>query len=882
MPDPKKPSPRAREAQLRAEIARLNKINQALMDRAESGAQVDGSGYNLFHANMTLEDLVRRRTEELQKALQDKENGTLALRGSEDRNRLLIENSPFCIHEADLQGKVTSMNRAGLAMLGLTDESQVRGRPCLDAVDAVDRERIGALLADAYAGKSSHFEFHASGPGAKIFKSCFVPIKNEHGEVVKLMGITEDVSESKRVEQALHGLHKDFVDFLENTRDFVFFKDQNSRIRFCSQTLADITGHRSWRDMIGKHDLEIFPTEIADIYCEEERPVLTEGKTLTNKTDPYYDEQGDLRWMSTNKWPLFGDDKKTVVGLLGISRDITESKKVEEELHKIQRLLNETEQIGKVGGWEFYPSTGKQTWSPELHNILEVGPGFEPTKEKTLELYAPASKPQIEFAMKRAVEQGIPFDLELQVVTAKGKLRTVHVIGKADTALGRVHGFVQDITERKQTEDTLRENEKALAMREREFRTLAENSPDNVARYDRAARILYVNPTMERTLNRPAQSLIGRTPQEIIPGGLFSALQQAILQVGATGESISIEQTIPAGNERPHIHSIYIVAEKSLDGVPLDVLAVGRDISSMKRAEENLRITASVFDSSQEGIAITDAAGKFLDVNPAFTRITGYTREEVLGKNAHMLSSGRHDKAFYLEMWHALKQQGAWRGEIWNRRKSGELYTELLSIAAICDDHGAVQRYVGVFSDISYLKTHEAELSQFANFDVLTGIPNRRLLVDRLSQAIARAKRYGKTLSVCLIDLDGFKQINDIYGHEAGDRLLIEVAHRLQSVLRAEDTLARLGGDEFVVLFNDLAGNTECVQILDRILDMISMPIDIDGHAVTISASIGATFYSANDETGETLLRQADRAMYVAKHGGKARYHFYEPLQDEH
>jgi diguanylate cyclase (GGDEF)-like protein len=231
-------------------------------------------------------------------------------------------------------------------------------------------------------------------------------------------------------------------------------------------------------------------------------------------------------------------------------------------------------------------------------------------------------------------------------------------------------------------------------------------------------------------------------------------------------------------------------------------------------------------------------------------------------------------------MWHALEQQRAWRGEIWNRRKSGELYTELLSIAAICDDQGAVQRYVGVFSDISYLKMHEAELSQFANFDVLTGIPNRRLLVDRLSQSIARAKRYGKTLSVCLIDLDGFKQVNDLYGHEAGDRLLIEVAHRLQGVLRAEDTLARLGGDEFVVLFNDLGGSAECVQILERILDMIVLPIDIDGHAVTISASIGATFYSANDEAGDTLLRHADRAMYVAKKAGKGRFHFYDPEHD--
>jgi diguanylate cyclase (GGDEF)-like protein/PAS domain S-box-containing protein len=269
-----------------------------------------------------------------------------------------------------------------------------------------------------------------------------------------------------------------------------------------------------------------------------------------------------------------------------------------------------------------------------------------------------------------------------------------------------------------------------------------------------------------------------------------------------------------------------------------------------------------------------------LNVNPAFTKITGYAREEVIGKNPKLLSSGRQDKTYYAAMWQALKQKKAWRGEIWNRRKSGEIFAELLSIAAICDDEGRARRYVGVFSDISYLKTHEAELSQVANYDALTGVPNRRLLADRLDQAIARAQRGGRMLFVCYLDLDGFKQVNDQHGHGAGDQLLVEVSRRLQDALRAGDTLARLGGDEFVVLFNDLASEWECCQILDRILEIIALPVVIGSHEVAVSASIGVTFHTSTNEDGDTLLRQADQAMYVAKQSGKSRYHLYDVKHD--
>jgi diguanylate cyclase (GGDEF)-like protein/PAS domain S-box-containing protein len=305
------------------------------------------------------------------------------------------------------------------------------------------------------------------------------------------------------------------------------------------------------------------------------------------------------------------------------------------------------------------------------------------------------------------------------------------------------------------------------------------------------------------------------------------------------------------------------------------------DVTDRRVAEDALRFNASVFDNSQEAILITDANNRITDVNPAFTHITGYRREEVLGKNPKLLSSGRQNRDFYATMWQSMQVNKSWRGEIWNRRKSGDIYAELLSITAICDSDGKVQRHVGVFSDISYIKKHEAELRHVANFDALTGIPNRRLLSDRLQQDIVHAQRNNKILAICYIDIDGFKQVNDSFGHETGDQLLVSITRRLQEVLRSGDTLARLGGDEFVVLFNDLAHEHESLQLLNRVLDTLARPATIGHHDIKVSASLGVTFYPADMEDGDTLLRHADQSMYLAKQTGKNRYHLYDSAKDQ-
>jgi diguanylate cyclase (GGDEF)-like protein/PAS domain S-box-containing protein len=305
------------------------------------------------------------------------------------------------------------------------------------------------------------------------------------------------------------------------------------------------------------------------------------------------------------------------------------------------------------------------------------------------------------------------------------------------------------------------------------------------------------------------------------------------------------------------------------------VLAVARDISERQQAEKGLRLAASVFDSAQEGIVITDAGNHIIDVNAAFVRITGYTRAEVLHQTPRILRSGHHDPAFFDAMWESIVRAGYWQGEVWNRRKDGALYAQRLTVSAVRDSDGQLTHYVGIIADITLEKRQQELLEHSAHYDALTGLPNRVLLADRMRQAMAQTQRSHTLLGVCYIDLDGFKPINDRLGHAVGDRVLLEVANRFKECLRGGDTAARVGGDEFVLLLLGLAHEDECGQILTRILEAVAQPLGLADDDGVVTASIGVTFYPSDDADADTLLRHADQAMYQAKQAGKNRFCLY-------
>lgn len=426
----------------------------------------------------------------------------------------------------------------------------------------------------------------------------------------------------------------------------------------------------------------------------------------------------------------------------------------------------------------------------------------------------------------------------------------------------------RDISERKRQDHLIHENELQLL-------SILNSSPIAVRITTQHARHIefYNNAYMELINNTHANVADPKT-YYVRPAEFENVLSE--LALGKSVVNRAIEFLIPGRGKVWALASYMPIRYRDEDAV----LGWFFDITERKRTEEALLITASVFENTQEAIIITDANYTITEVNAAFTQITGYSREEALGNNPHMLSSDLQGKSFFDEMWQALRDNKLWRGEIWNRRKSGEIYAELLSITAVCDDKGDVLRYVGGFSDISHIKAHEAELSRIAHYDALTGIPNRILLADRMKQAIAQTARERQMLAVCYLDLDGFKQINDTLGHDAGDHVLIEVARRIGNTIRGGDTVARLGGDEFVVLLQGLEQGKEYVATLERMLISIALPISIKGKSISLSASVGVSLYPLDNQDPDMLLRHADHAMYVAKQSGKNRFHIYDPEMD--
>lgn len=512
-------------------------------------------------------------------------------------------------------GRIVDANTAAISYYGYTYD-QIRHLRVTD-LNQLSEEATLAEMNRAAEQKRNHFFFvHklASGELRDVEVHSGPLIANEKQY---LYSVIHDVTDRRAAEEKLSELNRDFITLLDNTSDFIYFKDIDSRFRFCSQTLANITGHKNWQEMKGKHDLEVFPADTAAIYYEEERPVFEQGKALLNKVDPYYDESGKKCWVSTNKWPVL-DDNNNVTGLFGISRDVT------------------------------------------------------------------------------------------------------------------------------------------------------------------------------------------------------------------------------------HI----------------------------QETQKQLQIAASVFENVNEGLMITDAEGKIVQVNKAFCQLSGYQEDEVIGKTPSFLTSGHHDDVFFKDMWRSLLQQQCWKGNIWNRRKDGGLFASRTSINAVTDKQGKTINYVGAFTDITAQLKHFEEVEKMAYYDTLTGLPNRVLLNDRLGQSLRQADRNKQLVGVCFLDLDKFKPVNDTYGHKVGDLLLIEVAKRIQAALREGDTVARLGGDEFALVLSDLTDLSQLEEIVNRILICLKRPYELQRHKdIEISASIGICVYPNHKASGEQLLKAADAAMYQAKKSGSNQYY---------
>lgn len=432
----------------------------------------------------------------------------------------------------------------------------------------------------------------------------------------------------------------------------------------------------------------------------------------------------------------------------------------------------------------------------------------------------------------------------------------------------------RDITEHKRAANVLRESEER-------YRKVFQTCLDAVS-INRLVDGLYidVNPAFVEITGYPREALVGHTSLDM---GIWlepTARAQMIARLQRDGLCRSFEARFRR-NGGGFFWGSMSAAIVTLDGIPC-VLSITRDITERRRDEDDRRIAAIAFDT-QEGMFVTDARGVIIRTNHAFTAITGYAAAEALGRRAAALKAGRQNSTFLRQMRRTLRQVGYWQGEVWSRRKGGEIYAEWLTVSAVKAADGTASHYVGAFSDITKHKEAEAEIHRLAHFDPLTNLPNRRLLHDRLNQALAgsaRSRRYG---AVLFLDLDNFKVLNDTRGHDVGDELLVETAERVRRCVRDDDTVARLGGDEFLVLLENLGTDPKLAAVQagavgEKLRMALAAPYDVSGREFHSAASLGVTLFRGHEATVETVLRRADLAMYQAKGAGRNALRFFDPV----
>ena len=483
-------------------------------------------------------------------------------------------------------------------------------------------------------------------------------------------------------------------------------------------------------------------------------------------------------------------------------------------------------------------------------------------------LVMPANMPDLGDDIQQVITTQMPLDR--QIVGAGKRHYALHVTPLLREQ-NRVAGAILLFTDN----TTLYEIEKSG--RENQDRLLAvmNNSVSLMAVKDASGRYQFANPKFERSFGFQRGEVVGKTDFQLFPPSVSDLFRESELESMRLRKDIEREEVLRLGGEDRY----FLVVRFPLfddDGAITGVCFQATDITERKHAEEQLRLAARVFDRAAEGVLVTDINQCILTVNDSFTNVTGYAREDVVGKTPQIMSSGKHPPAFYADMWEKISERGWWQGEIWNRRKNGNLYLEWLSINTVKDQEGAVVNYVAMFSDITLVRESQHRVEFLATHDDLTGLPNRTLFNDRLRLALARSARSKESVAVLFLDLDNFKVVNDTLGHDAGDKLLKQAAGRLLECVRTEDTVARLGGDEFVILL-EASERHEAAMTAQRLIKSICMGYLLDGHECFVSVSIGISMFPEDAVDPNGLMRNADAAMYRAKDQGKNSFQFFTP-----
>lgn len=679
-----------------------------------------------------------------------------------------------------------------------------------------------------------------------------------------VVGMVVDVTERERAAQRQAESERRFRSLVSAIPDLVWLKDCDGTYLTCNQAFERFVGHKE-ADIVGKTDLDFVERELAEFFRQKDREALAAGKPTMNEEVLTLAADGRTIQVESIRTALFDADGN-LVGVLGVARDITQRKQAEAELER--GLSHARMMLGTMtDGYVRLDVQGR---------ILDTNPAYcrmlgydraELIGRSIADFRAPGAEYDVPMCIDHVLSAGqMRFDTRYRrkdggIIDIEASAASMPKAEPPQLAV-----FFRDVTQERRVEANYRE--------------LVNRIPAGVFRYrtiKSGGRFEYVSPAFcillqvdEHAARADPASVFERLHPE--DAAVFAELRAAA-RSGA--RSFVWGGQLKLGDR---IRWVHVEAGATAEaGGDLVWHGVVTDVTERQQLLERLRLDSAVIASTSESVMITDLDANIVSVNPAFSEMTGRSADEVVGQNARLLKSGHHDASFYQDLWRELKESGRWQGQIWNRRKSGELYPDLLNISVVRDSDGRPTHYVGIASDISQLKHSEAQLVHLAHHDALTGLPNRLLLGSRLEHAIERARRENAELAVLFLDMDRFKTVNDSLGHEVGDQLLVAVAERLKKgVLREEDTLGRLGGDEFLILLENIGSSMAAAKVAQKLLGALGQPFVLaSGHELFIQASIGICLFPADGDRAEILIRNADTAMFRAKEQGRNTYQFY-------
>ncbi|PKG77717.1 hypothetical protein CXF80_04985 [Shewanella sp. Actino-trap-3] len=894
-------------------------------------------------------------------------NHILALHKQEESLRITLNSIGDAVIVTDTHGTVTYINPVAIKLTGYT-AAQAIGQPLtavFNIIHALTFEPVNnpvkkVLETGLIVGLANHTMLIAKDGSEYQIADSGAPIRNPAGDISGVVLVFRDVTEEHTLFSELESSQALIKTLLNTVPDMIWLKDAKGVYLGCNSKFERMVGARE-HEIVGKTDYDFVDHELANFFRNNDDKALIAGEATVNEESLTFADDGHIELVETIKTPM-RDNNGHLIGILGVARDVTNYKKSLAQLKESETRLIEAQVYAQIGYWELLADQKTAIWSDQMYALFGLVQTSKAGPETICEVMNKSDFPTFIASVKECFFSGKEHHVEFRIIRpCDGEERWIECRGKvvtdSDGKPQKISGFIQDITESKKAEETLRQSEatirnklKAILEPDADIDALALSDIIDAEALQSLMDDFYdLTGMLGAILDIKGNILVAVGWQDICtqfhrchPDTRKNCLESDLLLTHGVEHGTfkeyncknnMFEMVTPIVIGDKHLGNVFIgqffyqdevpdveLFRKqannygfdeqeylaALDRVPrftrnevtrgmhfyaklADIISTSsfsaikqsRLLAEQKKTEEKLQLSFRVFSDTHEGIIITDAQQHIVDVNPAFSQITGYSREDIIGKTPAILRSGKHSPQFYSAMWQTVSEHGYWLGEVWNRTKQGQLYAELLTISSLTNEHDEVTHYVGMFSDITSSKQQQDQLNMMAHYDVLTKLPNRALFVDRFQQSIAHSLRTGHQLAVCFFDLDDFKPVNDNYGHEAGDRLLIEVANRITVCIREEDTVSRQGGDEFAILLNDIELASQYEATIKRIHQALAQPYFIDDVQHHITVSSGVTLYPSDNADIDTLLRHADHAMYQSKLAGKDRSRLYSPDSDQ-